>query len=131
MRGCRSSIATGPLCDSAMFPSGGQQYSRVCGRVNGYQQGTTDAFGWAIEGPPQTLEDAYVDGISLTHGPASSRQHIWSFASGVDQANLYGALSVTDWSYGLPKFIRDDYFCDSGNTSPDLSVDTVYLQDPL
>ena len=44
VRGCRSSIATGPSCDSAMFPSGGQQYSRVCGRVNGYQQRNTDAF---------------------------------------------------------------------------------------
>ena len=137
VRVCRSSIATGPLCDSAIFPSGGRQYSRVCGRVNGYQQGNTDAFGWIVPNIPRTLEDAYVDGISLTHGPSGSRQHIWSFASGLDQANhhisntSYCPCSVEGWSFQLPTFVGGNYFCDSGNTSPQHPGGVVYSQDPL
>ena len=31
-------------CDSAVFPSNGVSYSRVCGRVIGYQRGSPSAF---------------------------------------------------------------------------------------
>ena len=35
----------------------------------------------------QTIEGYYVDGISLTHGPPGSRQHIWTFAGGLVENN--------------------------------------------
>ena len=77
----RSCSRRSDSCSSALFPAGGA-YSRVCGRVNGYQKGQTDAIeaaaseGVDVEGP-------YVDGVSLTHRSAGSRQHIWSFASAI------------------------------------------------
>ena len=43
VRGCQRSTTTGASCDSAFFSSGGRSYSRVCGKVIGIQQGTTDA----------------------------------------------------------------------------------------
>ena len=35
---------TSSACDSAVFPSNGASYSRVCGRINAFQKGTHDAF---------------------------------------------------------------------------------------
>jgi len=32
----------------------------------------------------RTIDDVYVDGISLTHG-SSPRQHIWTFANALDE----------------------------------------------
>jgi hypothetical protein len=87
------------------------------------------------------LEDTYVDGVSLTHGPAGSRQHIWTFVAvlyetGPDYASRLGSVcpcteSNTHWPHQIPSFIGNSYFCDSGNPGPDFSNSTTYLDDPL
>ena len=77
VRGCVSSVTTGPSCDSAIFPSNGKLYSRVCGRVNAYQKGGVNGFHPSIPTSPG-LEGVYVDGVSLTHGAPGSRHHIWT-----------------------------------------------------
>lgn len=41
IRGCGSPLVG---CSSVTFPTNGRSYSRVCGQVNAYQQGSTDAF---------------------------------------------------------------------------------------
>ena len=46
-------------------------YSNVCGRVVAYQVGTTNAFRRSLN---DTIDDVYVDGVSLTHG--RPRKHI-------------------------------------------------------
>ena len=79
VRGCKRAPGQGPVCISAVFSSRGQSYSRVCGRVNGYQKGTTDAF--YLSAGLRTLEQIYVEGVSLTHGAPGSRQHIWTFVA--------------------------------------------------
>ena len=109
-------------CNSAFFPSNGRNYSHVCGQVIAYQKGTTDAFFSSIVGNP-SLEGAYVDGISLTHGAAGSRKHIWTFTSALNQAaNSQFTCSCTNsnqnWPYQVPSFIGNDYFCDSGSAGP-------------
>ena len=65
-------------CSSTTFSVGGLPYSRVCGRIRGYQFGGSDAFYNSTQG----IDSYYVDGVSLTHGGAGSRQHIWTFAAG-------------------------------------------------
>ncbi len=60
----------------------GIPYQRVCGKVIGYPDGSTDAFA------NYSIEDAYVDGVSLTHGH-SPYHHIWTFASAVDKSDQY------------------------------------------
>ena len=80
VRGCVSSIAAGASCDSAIFPSNGQTFSRVRGRVIAYQKGTGEALHSAVI-RRLGLDSYYVDGISLTYGAAGSRQHIWTFAA--------------------------------------------------
>ena len=74
VRACgRGTVGRG--CVSATFSTGGLRYSRVCGRVIGYQYGTTDAF--QGRQPGVTLEENYVDGLSITYG-SQPRQHIWT-----------------------------------------------------
>ena len=133
VRGCGQS--NNSACDSAVFPSTGQSYSRVCGRVIAYQRGTPDAFFLSIVSAPG-LEGVYVDGVSLTHGPAGSRQHIWTFAAAYFEAASLPSLKCpctnTDesWSFEVPEFVANNYFCDTGNPRPDVGLG-VYTDDPL
>ena len=52
------------------------EYSKVCGKIRGFQTGTPDSFANSAH---DGLEGNYVDGVSLTHG--HPRQHIWTFAA--------------------------------------------------
>ena len=72
-RACGKNVSRG--CSSVTFPIG-EKYSHVCGRVRGYQYYTPDAF---YHSSGKTINDAYIDGISITHG--SPRRHLWSFAA--------------------------------------------------
>ncbi len=40
-----------------------------------YLVGSPDAF----HGPMSSIDESYVDGLSITHG--SPRQHVWTFAA--------------------------------------------------
>ena len=137
VRGCgRMSTHT---CESAIFPSNGQSYSRVCGRVNAYQFGSPSAFYQSIRGN-HGLEGAYLDGVSLTYGDAGSRRHIWSFATALFendpnyQSYLQHVCSCTNtnynWPYQVPSFIGNNYFCATGSPGPGWT-EVLYSDDPL
>ena len=141
VRACGRSTVGGQsilTCDSAFFSLSGSFYSHVCGRIIGYQKGSPDAFRSSISGNPG-LESAYINGISLTHGAAGSRQHIWSFVSAVYETDpSYDLLATcsctntnTNWPYQVPSFIGNNYFCDNGNTGPGWNGISVYPDDPL
>ena len=74
-------VSSGLSCDSVFFPVTGGGYTRVCGRIRAYQYGATDAFEAYHNGRVTTIDEAYVAGVSLTHG--SPRKHIWTFAAGI------------------------------------------------
>ena len=118
-------------CISTTFSSHGLQYSRVCGKIIGYQYHTTDAFkSYTIE--RGSIDSDFVDGVVLTHG--SPRNHIWTFAAGYNQ---YGTGSnrcpCNDGSYThtLPPYVGNDYFCDSGHRNDTQVSNTYYTNDPL
>ena len=98
---------TSSACDSAVFTSNGASYSRVCGRINAFQKGTHDAFYASIEGRNPGLEGVYIDGISLTHGAAGSRQHIWTFATALTEAITHEkyVLAQTPTQTGHTKYL--------------------------
>jgi hypothetical protein len=87
----------------------------VCGRIRGYQFGATSAF-WGYDALNQGIDSYYVDGISLTHGGAGSRQHIWTFAAGLTEVDTRFSMCPCDvHNYDLvPAFVGDDFFCESG-----------------
>ena len=103
----------------------------MCGRIRGYQFGATGAFYRSSQG----IDSYYVDGVSLTHGGAGSRQHIWTFAAGPSEVTTDfsndGCPCDTAVHSVVPSFIGNDYFCESGVHS-DWSRDFVlYSSDVL
>ena len=100
------------------------QWSRIPSSVwedEGYQFGATAAFhGYSFYGGG--IDEQYVDGISLTHGRAGMRQHIWTFAAGINEyaGDLPQATcpcDTLDYST-VPPFVGNDYFYESAETSP-------------
>ena len=122
----------GSGCISTTFPSHGLQYNRVCGRITGYQFYTTDAFRPFIDSGG-SIDSAFVDGIVLTHG--LPRTHIWTFACGYNQyGNCAGCCPCNSGSftYSLPPYIGNDYFCDSGQQYSSRPPSThILTNDPL
>ena len=103
-------------CSSTTFSVGGSQYSRVCGRALAYRWGRNFAF-LGYHHRHQGIDGQYVCGLSLTHGAPGSRQHIWTFASGLftESRNNLNWLCPCDNgnTYPSPPFVGNDYFCES------------------
>ena len=125
-------ISTSDLsCDSVFFPVSGGDYTSACGSIRAYQYSGLDAFEAYHKGIVTTIDEAYVSGISLTHG--SRRQHIWTFAVGVtedrptrdDVCPCDASINIT-----IQTFVGGDYFCESGVNSG-LAVRRFYPDDPL
>ena len=132
-RTCGRSHTTQGGCSSTTFSVGGLPYSRVCGRIRGYQFRATSAFYWASRG--KGINGYYVEGVSLTHGGNSSRQHIWTFAAGLSEAttkwpNFTCPCDTAPYSF-VPSFVGNDYFCESGLHSEWSSGYVFYPNDTL
>ena len=69
--------------DSATFPVIGGEYNRICGRIHGYQYSSPDGFNRHPRTFVATIDNAYIDGVSVTHG--TPRKHIWSFVAGLSE----------------------------------------------
>ena len=102
----------GPIgCSPITFPTNGIEYSRVCGRVKAYRFASPDGFG---QNNP-SLDSHYIDGVSITHGPAP-RTHIWSFVS--SWTNTDGTTGcpcdTNNYQGQIPSYVDIDYFCEGG-----------------
>ena len=120
-----------PSCSSVTYPMDDLGYSKVCGRIRGYQIGSTDAFAFSTSRPNTNINDYYVDGVSLTHG--NSRLHIWTFASAMHEINSE-PVSRCSCQVGSrtkpPAFVGNDYFCDTGSAGQ-FEFGTFYGGNPL
>ena len=123
-------------CSSTTFSVGGSQYTRVCGRAQAYQWGQNYAF-FGYHQRSQGIDGYYVDGLSLTHGAPGSRQHIWTFASGLFTGNRSSShprfrcpCDNGNTTYRSPSFVGNDYFCESVTQSTWRS-DRFYPDAPL
>lgn len=130
-RSCgRPSNASGNTCFSAFFSTQGITYSRVCGRIIGYQFWHPDAFYAARF---RSINEAYVDGASLTYG--NPRHHIWTFANARDEIEDRSSCPCTDTNVEtdifIPSYVGQDYFCETG-TPPGRRWRNVFeADDPL
>ena len=75
-------------CASKTYPVT-HQYSRVCGRVIGYQYESPDAF--YRHRPGNTINQTYVDGVSVTYG--TPHKHIWTYAAAWNEGRNADRLS--------------------------------------
>lgn len=90
-------------------------YSKVCGRIIGYQFGSTDSFAMdmIVNNPQPTIDDPYLDGISITRG--TPRVHIWSYVGGASENGSCSDINCP-CSNGIqapPSFVGTNYYCES------------------
>ena len=117
VRACGRPASETGSCAAILYLTG-QMYSRVCGRVIGYQLETPDAFG-------QYAENAIdLDGINITTKGAQ-HDHIWSYVAGHTNNLQSDCPCSSDSVSSPPQSIGDRYYCDSGNPTSTL------LDDPL
>ena len=134
VRGCGRSSTGGPTCDSVVYPINGLTYSKVCGRITAYHKGLSEGFSSFFSST--SIEAAYVSGISLTHGPPGTRQHVWTFVGAENDVDVVlfncpcSNANIT-WPHYTPSFLGNDYFCDAGRHTSGYDDNTFYLNDPL
>lgn len=138
VRACGRQVTSSATCDSQSYTVQ-QRYRKVCGRIIGYQVGSTDVF----EDQQLSIDQTYVDGVSLTYG--NPRQHIWTFAAGLSEMIVTSpsnherytcpcALVGTGFRMQQPpSFVGSNYFCESGNPASSFrNTNTFqYTNDPL
>ena len=136
VRACRRLATLSQSCPATFYPTG-RQYSKVCGRVIGYQISSPGAFHIVHSNtPPRSLDDIYVDGVSITYG--NPRKHIWTYAAGTTEGRYaYGAgpdcPCARSGATPAPSYVGDNYYCESGDnsTAAKLILNHLYSGDPL
>ena len=120
--------ATSPGCTSLRYPTFGFKYYSIIGRVRGFGvYGSTKRLCGFHTLSGRTINDPYVNGISITRGPSNSRQHIWTFAAGWDEVSADPcscpySFSMSQQSRGTnpPNFARYEYNCEAPSKYPPL-----------
>ena len=113
-------------CYPTVFSVHNISYSKICGKVEGYQKGATDGL------RESSIDSIYVDGISITLG--NPRKHVWTYAVGLsdDLKDNYGDSCPCAKHPGRdpPAFVGNHYYCESGNIGQ-FDITTYYTSDPL
>ena len=110
------------ICYNSAFPIG-WNYTRVCGRVIGYQSNkTTNGFRLTSN---ITINSHYADGVLITSGNYST--HLWTYAVGNYNATnnesdpCFNITDNTDPSK-IPNFVKNHYHS-SCNSGPNVAWD--------
>ena len=109
-RVCGSTNPTGVTCDSVIFPTHHFSYQHVCGKAVGFSYHHPCAFWYQ-----NTINHAYVSGLSITYGPQNGRNHIWTYAGGYQESFSNGCNCPCAANPGTssPPFVGQDFYCES------------------
>ena len=131
IRVCARPNSTEGTCPGVLYHAS-SQYSKVCGRVIGYQFGSPSAFErGVVEG--RTIDEAYVEGVSITHG-RNPRKHIWSYAAGSSEQNGCSHSKcpcVNIGGHEPPSYVGNNYFCESAYQGTCYLSNRFFPDDPL
>ena len=124
IRVCARPTSTVGSCPSAVYPVN-YQYRKVCGRVIGYQFGSPGAFYYSNQSPETTIDEPYLDGVSITHG--TPRTHVWSYVAGASENGscILGNCLCSNGNEALPSFVGDNYYCESAYTGDCFTLDVL------
>ena len=125
-RVCGSTNTTGQSCDSVIFPTHHLSYQHVCGRAAGFSYNHPCAFFYYNHGHyykngiQNTIDHAYVAGLSITYGTQNGRNHIWTYAGGYQESTSNGCNCpcATNPGSSSPLFVGQDFFCESATRYP-------------
>ena len=114
VRACGRPVTSSFNCANVSYTTGGQ-YSKVCGRVIGYQVGSPHAVFTTKQ-----IDENYVDGVSITYGK-NPRQHIWTNIAGLTENSTIirrRNCFCSDFTGRTPpSFVGNNYYCESANPS--------------
>lgn len=121
-------------CIGTTYSTGNIEYTRVCGRVVGYQSGKPVAFHNSLYG----IYGPYVEGVSITRG-GYQYDHIWTFAGASDDSSDDRSSKcpcihsdLPEYSYLVPYFADKAYFCDTAlSSSNSYDGDDIIVDNPL
>ena len=104
-------------CAGTLYSTLGLSYSRVCGRLRGYQFATPDGFLSYIYNTNLRLDQGYVDGVSITYGTAPTK-HIWTYVVGYSLARHINVCPCNSNSVAsVPPYVGNDYYCETANNA--------------
>ena len=134
---CRLASDDMETCSSAHFSTNGISYQRVCGRARGYQKGQTAAFWGSHSEYNRTIDQSYVDGLSITYS-SNPRQHIWTFACGAGERRTNSTWNCPcstekDVNVNHPiTAVGSNYYCESASWYWSYyAITTYYFNDTL
>ena len=88
-----------------------ESYRAVCGTAAAYAYGSPDGFGY-IHSTTETIDQAYVDGISITHG--LPRRHLFTYA-----ATLWWGNCPCKGERLGPAFVGNNSYCGEQVLAPE------------
>ena len=114
-RVCGSTSSSWHSCDSVIFPTHHLRYQYVCGRAAGFSYYHPCAFYYYKHHGQNTIDHAYVSGLSITYGPENGRNHIWTYAGGYQEGLSHDCNCPCAVNPGVssPPFVGQDLYCES------------------
>ena len=112
---CGSTNLSSTTCDSVMFPTHHFSYQHVCGMAAGFSYYHPCAFYYYNNSGQNTINHAYVSGLSITYGPQNGRNHIWTYAGGYQESDTHDCNCPCASNPGArsPPFVGQDHYCES------------------
>ena len=121
----RPASSTGSCAAEFYFTN--HHYSRVCGRIIGYQVASPDAFRRIYNNSRD------LDGVIISHG--AQQEHIWSYTAGLTERGSRRTVSNCPCSTVAgaqpPTNIGNNYYCESGNPTNTFEEGQLFSNDPL
>ena len=121
-------------CNSAFFSTKNVNYTKVCGRVRGYQYGPSYAFYCNLENENCFDPQIKAYGVTLTYS-SSPRKHIWTYAGGSYEGGITSyrcpCNNGSPYQNDSISFVGKDYYCESARKEDDKRTNILYLDDPL
>ena len=113
-------------CFPTSFTVNGSSYHKICGKVRGYQKGSTDAFALRTESN-KGINGPYVDGVSITVG--SNRKHVWTYAVGFNAQAISNCPCASTSAHDAQIFVQDNYYCEPGEDG--FPLEAHFTNNPL
>ena len=106
-----------PGCSHIIFPLMNISYSHICGIVEATWFGRPDGFTGNNRSSNTTINNNYVDGISLTYGSTSNKNHIWTFiADGYLTTKQSCPRNIPDYLGNSYSCLINENLCSSNNS---------------
>ena len=129
---CGSTNPNSLTCTSVIFPTYNYHYMYVCGRAVGFSYHHPCAFHSSNR---NTLDGAYVSGLSITHGVPDGRTHIWTYAGGFQEQNKWASKHNCPCAkvpgQSPPSYVGEHYYCESATKYPPPSPPRWYTNNTL